>query len=75
MPRKPLADLPGHARFDAGLRDLASLATKLSEEAGAKSARAGSIQEQQMFAALADRLNETCASAKDMRHTLWQVVG
>ena len=75
MARKPLADIPGNAKFDAGLRDLASLAAKLGTEAGEKAGRAKSLQEQQMFEQLAERLEELRVSAKDLRHKLWEVIG
>lgn len=75
MARKPLADIPGNAKFDAGLRDLASLAAKLAEEAGQKAGRAKSLQEKQVFEQLAEQLDNARMAAKDMRHKLWEVVG
>jgi len=53
MARRPYADIPGHKRFDADLRELASLAQRLADETRKKAGRAKSDEERQTFAALA----------------------
>ena len=53
MARRPYADIPGHKRFDADLRELASLAQRLADEARKKAGRAKSDEERQTFTAWA----------------------
>ena len=74
MARKPLADLPGHKKFDADIRELASLALKLSGEAATKAEKAKTSKEREMFESLSEELRHYQQAAMAMRHKLWEVL-
>ena len=74
MASKPLADLPGHKRFDADIRELASLAQKLSTESTTKAGKAKSSKEREMFESLSEEFRQQQQAALAMRHKLWEVL-
>lgn len=74
MARKPLADLPGHKKFDADIRELASLALKLSGEATKKADKAKNSNEREMFESLSNELRQHQQAVLAMRHKLWEVL-
>lgn len=73
MARKPLADLPGHKRFDADIRELASLAQKILNDATTKAGKAKNSKEREMFESFAEELRQQQKAALAMRHKLWEV--
>lgn len=74
MAKKPFADIPGNKKFDAGLRDLGSLARKLAQEATVKASNAPNEQVRAAFGRMAAALELQAKAAAEVRHILWEAV-
>lgn len=74
MARGPFAEIPGHKKFDADLRDLGGLARRLCDEAEQKAASAKTDKQRAAFESMRVALLDMTKKAGQIRQDLWIAV-